>query len=174
MSTSSRAELLNHHQKKLLELAVQDAPMSVTLNALVKATRELRGPDTRAAVFIFDQDAAKLKFAVATGLTKEYTRAIDGFPVGPGQPSCGKAAYIGDDVIVGDVAHDPAWAPYRVLAEEHGIRACWSFLLRGENGKILGTFALYHATPCEPDAEDFREIRFFARIASILVERQMS
>ncbi len=168
-----RLTALSRHQKEILDLAAQDAPVADGLNALVRAAQALRGPDTRAAVFIFDPQAAKLKFAAATGLSEDYTRAIDGFPVGPTQPSCGRAAYIGDDVIVRDVAEDPFWAPYRQLAEEQGIRACWSFLLRGPEGSPLGTFALYHRNPCEPNAEDYEEIRYFARIASLLVERHI-
>ena len=168
-----RLKVLTRHQKEILELAAQDAPVADGLNALVRAAQVLRGPDTRAAVFIFDPQAAKLKFAASTGLSEVYTRAIDGFPVGPTQPSCGQAAYIGDDVIVRDVAEDPLWAPYRQLAEEQGIRACWSFLLRGPEGRPLGTFALYHRKPCEPDAEDYEEVRYFARIASLLVDRHI-
>jgi hypothetical protein len=172
-SALSRLKLLSLHQKEILELAAQDGPVADGLNALVRAAQLLRGPETRAAVFIFDPQAAKLKFAAATGLSEDYTRAIDGFPVGPTQPSCGRAAYVGDDVIVRDVAEDPLWAPYRQLAEEQGIRACWSFLLRSPEGKTLGTFALYHRDPGEPDADDYDEIRYFARIASLLVQRHM-
>ena len=170
----SRLKLLSIQQKEILELAAQDAPIADGLNALVRAAQMLRGPDTRAAVFIFDPAAAKLKFAASTGLSADYTRAIDGFPVGATQPSCGQAAYVGNDVIVRDVALDPLWAPYRQLADEQGIRACWSFLLRGPDGKTLGTFALYHRAPCEPDADDYAEIRYFARIASLLVERHIA
>ena len=169
-----RLRLQSKYQKDILELAAQNGPIADSLNGLVRAAQSLRGPDTRAAVFIFDPQAAKLKFAAATGLSPEYTSAIDGFPVGPAQPSCGKAAYVGDDVIVRDVAHDTAWAPYRQLAEAQGIRACWSFLLRGPNGQTLGTFALYHGVPCEPDAEDYAEIGYFARIASLLIERHVA
>jgi len=169
----SRLKLLSEHQKEILELAAQDAPVADGLNALVRAAQQLRGPDTRAAVFIFDPQGARLRFAAATGLSAEYTRAIDGFPVGPTQPSCGQAAYTGNDVIVRDVATDPLWAPYRELAEQQDIRACWSFLLRGPEGNTLGSFALYHRVACEPDAEDYAEIRYFARIASLLVERHI-
>ena len=166
-----RLKLLSIQQKEILELAAQDAPIADGLNALMRAAQTLRGPATRAALFIFDPAAARLGFAASTGLTAEYTRAIDGFPVGPTQPSCGQAAYVGNDVIVRDVALDPLWAPYRQLADAQGIRACWSFLLRGADGKTLGTFALYHAAPCAPDADDYAEIRYFVRIASLLVER---
>lgn len=170
----ARLKLLSEQQKEILEIAAQDGPVADGLNALARAAQRLRGPDTRAAVFIFDPQAAKLKFAASTGLSAAYTRAIDGFPVGPTQPSCGQAAYVGNDVIVRDVADDPLWQPYRLLAEEQGIRACWSFLLRGPDGKTLGTFALYHRVPCEPDADDYAEIRYFARIASLLVERHIA
>jgi signal transduction histidine kinase len=112
-------------------------------------------------------------FAAADGLGEGYTSKIDNFPVGPGQPSCGRAAYIGSNVIVGDVATDAAWAPFRELVEEHGIRACWSFLLKGTGDKTLGTFALYHRVPCEPDATDYEEVQYFANVASLIIERHL-
>jgi signal transduction histidine kinase len=157
----------------LLALAVSGASVHKVLNAVVRATAQVRTQETRAAIFIFDPDTVKLRFAAAEGLSEGYTGKIDNFPVGPGQPSCGKAAYVGDDVIVGDVATDAAWAPFRELADEHGIRACWSFLLKGSKGQVLGTFALYHRAPCEPARADYEEVRYFANIASLVIEKHV-
>jgi len=160
-------------RRDLLELVVSGAPIGEALNAVVRSVAQVRRQETRAAIFIFDPDGAKLRFAAAEGLSEDYTSKIDHFPVGPGQPSCGKAAYLGNDVIVGDVANDAAWAPYIGLAEQHGIGACWSFLLKGPQGRVLGTFALYHRTPCVPDPSDYEEVRYFVNIASLMVERHV-
>jgi signal transduction histidine kinase len=159
--------------RDLLELTARGAPIDHALNAVVRAAAQVRRTETRAAIFIFDPEGMKLRFAAAEGLAAGYINKIDNFPVGPHQPSCGRAAYIGSDVIVGDVGTDPAWAPFRELAEEYGIRACWSFLLTGPDDKVLGTFALYHSTPCEPESSDYEEVRYFANIASLIIERHL-
>lgn len=164
---------LSDAHRDLLELTARGAPLGEALNAAVRAVAQVRTTETRAAIFIFDPEGVKLRFAAAEGLADGYTSKIDNFPVGPDQPSCGKAAYTGHDVIVGDVGTDLAWAPYRELAEEHGIRACWSFLLKGSQDKVLGTFALYHRVPCEPDATDYEQVRYFANIASLIIERHL-
>jgi GAF domain-containing protein len=173
ISLAHATKALNDAHRDLLELTARGAPVGEALNAAVRAVAKVRRTETRAAIFIFDPEGMKLRFAAAEGLGEGYTSKIDNFPVGPGQPSCGRAAYIGNDIIVGDVATDTAWAPFRELAEEHGIRACWSFLLKGTGDKTLGTFALYHRSPCEPDADDYEEVRYFANIASLIIERHL-
>ncbi|WLI90541.1 GAF domain-containing sensor histidine kinase [Massilia sp. R2A-15] len=164
---------LSGPHRDLLELTARGAPVDQALNAVVRAVSQVRRAETRAAVFIFDPEGMKLRFAAADGLDAGYTDKIDNFPVGPAQPSCGRAAYVGTDIIVGDVGTDAAWAPFRELAEEHGIRACWSFLLKGPNDRVLGTFALYHRIPCEPESTDYEEVRYFSNIASLIIERHL-
>lgn len=150
--------------RDLVDLTARGAPVGEAPNAAVRAVAKVRRTETRAAIFIF---------VAAEGLSEGYTSIIDNSPVGPGQPSCGRAAYIGDKFIVDDVATDPYWAPFRELADEHRIRACWSFLLKGTEDRTLGTFALYHRVPCEPDATDYEEVRYFANIASLIIERHL-
>ena len=82
-----------------------------------------------------------------------------------------KAAYIGETVIVGDVANDTNWSPYLQLAKEHGIRACWSVPLHSSDGSLLGTFAQYHRSPCEPDARQYEMLRYFSSLATFVIER---
>jgi signal transduction histidine kinase len=170
---SAAAAPLDAPRRDLLELAAGGAPIDVALNAVVRTAAQVRTQDTRAAIFILDPAGAKLRFAASAGLSKGYTSKIDHFPLGPAQPSCGKAAYTGQDVIVGDVALDAAWAPLLDLALEHGIAACWSFLLKGADGRVVGTFALYHRVPCVPDAADIAEVRYFVNIASLMIDRHV-
>ena len=77
-------------------------------------------------------------------------------------------------MIVGDVAQDAAWAPLLGLAREFGIAACWSFLLKGPGGRVLGTFALYHRKPCLPDQAALDEVRYFVNIASLMIDRHIA
>ncbi len=172
-SSAAPAVPLDQPRRDLLELAAGGASINVALNAVVRTVAQVRAQETRVAIFILDPVGAKLRFAASEGLSEGYTSKIDHFPLGPAQPSCGKAAYTGQDVIVGDVAQDAAWAPLLGLAQEHGIAACWSFLLKGADGRVVGTFALYHRVPVVPDAADIAEVRYFVNIASLMVDRHV-
>lgn len=155
----------------LLALALSAAPTETVLTELVRAAQHLCKRPTKGAIFIADLEQACLRFAAAAGLPESYTGVVDRFPIGPGSPSCGKAAFTGQAVIVGDVAKDALWAPFLQLAQEHAIRACWSFPLHTAEGILLGTFAVYHDRPAEPDEREFADARYLANIASLVIER---
>jgi histidine kinase/DNA gyrase B/HSP90-like ATPase/GAF domain-containing protein len=58
--------------------------------------------------------------------------------------SCGRAAYLGEPVVVEDIATHPLWAAYKHLALPHGLRACWSSPIFSTKREVLGTFAMYY------------------------------
>lgn len=173
LSEAFKLVALNAEQREILELAARGAPLADALNATVRAVVQMRGPQTRAGIFIFEPTGLMLKFGAAAGLEQAYTTRIDNFVIGANRPSCAKAAFVGQDIIVGDVANDAAWAPYLSLAKEFDIRACWSFLLKGSRGQVLGTLALYHHVPCEPAGAEYEQARYFAKIASYVIERHI-
>ena len=165
------SDLGDRGREDLLDRASNGESTHEVLNVLVREAQKASGGDARIAIFIADPESACLNFAAAAGLAESYTKAVDGFQIGPNQPSCGKAAYIGETVIVGDVANDTNWSPYLQLAQEHGIRACWSVPLHSSEGRLLGTFAQYHASPCEPDARQYETLRYFSSLAALVIER---
>jgi signal transduction histidine kinase len=169
----SRDQLLRAGQKEVLALAAAGAPVQEVLTSLVRAAQAVTADGARAAIFIFDPEAACLRFLTAHGLSSAYTSAVDRFAIGVHQPSCGKAAFTGNEVIVGDVAQDEQWQPYLALAIEHDIAACWSFPLKSPEGELLGTFALYHRSPQIPDAAEHEEVKFCANIAALVIQRDI-
>lgn len=166
-------QLLRAGQKEVLALAARGAPVQEVLTSLVRAAQAVTAEGARAAIFIFDPEAACLRFLTAHGLSSAYTSAVDRFAIGVHQPSCGKAAFTGNEVIVGDVAQDQEWQPYLALAIEHDIHACWSFPLKSPEGDLLGTFALYHRSPRIPDTAEYAEVKFCANIAALVIQRDI-
>lgn len=77
-------------------------------------------------------------------------------------------------VIVGDVASDQLWAPLLQLANQHGIAACWSKPLTDAQGKVIGTYAIYHRTPKIPTPVELEAIEFLANTAGMLIERSVA
>lgn len=168
----SKAQLSSIYPE-LLSLLVEDAPLPAVLSRLVQLLRKSRGPSTRAAIFVHDQKSRSLRFGASVGIEPGYTQAVDGFPVEECKPACGSAVFHGRDVLVADVHEDPKWQPFLHLCTEFDFRACWSFVLISSSGECLGTLALYHADRCLQAAKDADQIRYFARMAALLVERHL-
>lgn len=164
-----RSERLLLAQKTALERAVGGAGLDEVLALLVRAGAEQLG--ARAAIFLVNEGGLTLCFGVAAGLPDAYTRAVDGFEIGPQAPSCGLAAHSGERVVVENVALDPRWAPYHALTREHDIAACWSTPIRAVNGTVLGAFTIYHATPRAPGPLDLESVDLLTHTAALLIER---
>jgi signal transduction histidine kinase len=110
-----------------------------------------------------------LRHASAPTLPAAYSAAIDGLEPGPLAGSCGTAVHFGEPVIAVDVMTDPRWERFRELAASHCLRACWSSPIRCRS-QVVGTFAVYHQTPYEPDQRDEELVRRFTHLASLAVE----
>src|SRR4030095_7022784 len=104
-------------------------------------------------------DGTHLRHGAPPPLPPAYCALLDGAEIGPCAGSCGTAAFLGRPVYVNDIATDPLWANYRDLALPHGLKACWSTPIFDDQQRVLGTFAIYHVTPCGPAAEEIEAIQ---------------
>lgn len=165
-------DVLRAQNRLLSELARGDDP-ELVLAHIVHAAEELV-PDLRCSVLLMASDGRHLRRGFAPSLPEEYNAAIDGLEIGPTVGSCGAAASLGERFVVGDVMAHANWAPYRELAQRSGIRACWSQPIRGSDGAILGTFALYYSVPRLPEPYEERFIEAMAHMAGMAIERARS
>jgi signal transduction histidine kinase len=154
-------------QTAVMEEIASGAPMSVVLDSVVGALEELM-PASSCSVLLLD-DSGLLRHASAPSLPPVYSLAIDGLEPGPLAGSCGTAVHLGQPVIAVDVTTDIRWAQFRDLAATHHLRACWSSPIRCRS-QVVGTFAVYHETPYEPDQRDQELVRRFTHLASLAVE----
>lgn len=99
-----------------------------------------------------------------------YCQAIDGVEIGPCVGSCGTAAYVGHAIYVTDIDRDPLWSNFRVLALQHGLRACWSTPLLSREGGVLGTLAIYYGEPRGPTQQERKIVELLVATASVVVE----
>ncbi len=181
-------------QGRVLEMIAARAPLAEILDRLVRMI-EAQSPGVMASILLLDDDGLHLRHGAAPSLPPAYAALVDGVRIGPNVGSCGTAAFRGEPVIVTDIQADPLWADYRALAASHGLRACWSAPIfahqplsqgptrpRGDatpgswraadEGRVLGTFAMYSATVKAPAAVDMRLADLATRIAGIAIERQ--
>lgn len=158
-------------RNRAMEALAKGSPLERVLTILVETVEEARR-GMICTIMLLDRDANVLRATVCPGLPDFVREAADGFPVGPRMASCGSAAFLGERVICEDVRTHPNWVDYRALAERAGLRACWSQPIRGSNGEVLGTLAMYYREPRSPDFRDLRLIEGAADLAGIAIERR--
>ncbi len=171
MLSGARVDAVLDRQTAVMEALASGAPLAEVLDAVVLALEELM-PASRCSILLLDDDGL-LRHGAAPNLPAAYSVAIDGLAPGPFAGSCGTAVHLGEPVIAVDVATDPRWEQFRELAARHALRACWSspILCRSE---VVGTFAVYHPAPYDPDARDAELVRRFTHLASLAVEHDQA
>ncbi|MFE3636612.1 SpoIIE family protein phosphatase [Streptomyces sp. NPDC059168] len=167
---AKHARRLAAEQRALLEQIAREAPLHDVLEGMCRTIEELC-PDVIVSVLLADADGRHLRHGAAPSLPDHYNQAIDGIAAGEGVGSCGTAAHRRRAVIVRDIATDPLWADFRALAGRAGLAACWSTPILAGDGRLLGTFAMYHRTPRAPRGTDLALARTFADTAALAIER---
>ncbi|MEP4891859.1 MAG: EAL domain-containing protein [Aliiglaciecola sp.] len=155
----------------VLELISSGKPLNEILQAIVRVV-EQENPDMLCSVLLLDDSQKHLVIGTASSLPAFYNEAINGIEIGIGVGSCGTAAYTNKRVIVNDVLNHPYWQPYKELAAEAELGACWSEPIRSTSGKVLGTFAIYHHKAHQPTPADLELIEQTASLASIAIEKK--
>lgn len=155
---------------QVLELLAAGAPQQEVLDNLLRGI-EAANPGMMCSVMLLDEEGKHLFVAAGPSLPAFFNEAIHGLPVGYGNGSCGKAVTSNSRVIVEDIRSDPLWAPYREMALRAGLGACWSEPVHGANGKVLGSFAIYHRQPQRPSVAQLALIDQAASLAGIAVEQ---
>jgi diguanylate cyclase (GGDEF)-like protein/PAS domain S-box-containing protein len=167
------AEMFEQFRSHILELLITDLTLQDTLEAIVLGVEQFN-PEMLCSILLIDAEGKHLRNIAAPSLPTFYNAAIDGIEVGMGVGCCGTVAFTGELVIAEDIATHPYWEGYRELAANSGLAACWSQPILAPNGKVLGTFAIYHRSPTTPMQSDIKLIEQSANLASIAIERKQA
>lgn len=173
ISENRQSEELVNGQNQVLEMIAINAPLPETLTRLIEVI-EAQSPEMICSILFLDPDGIHIRHGVAPGLAEKFNRAIDGIVIGPRAGSCGTAMSRGEAIFVEDIQTDPLWDDYRSLANEHGLRACWSAPICDAQKKVLGTFAIYYRQPGLPTERHRRLIDIATQTAAIAITRQRS
>jgi PAS domain S-box-containing protein len=163
-----RNELLITSQNRVLELLASGAPLSAILETICRSVEEL-APGVLCSILLLEGD--RLRHGAAPSLPHDYNQKVDGLKIGPTVGSCGTAAYLKKPVIVSDTFTDPLWADFRDIAQQYGLRACWSTPILSQQGEVLGTFAMYYREVRSPSAYELQLIERVTHMASLAIER---
>ncbi|MGJ7495559.1 EAL domain-containing protein [Variovorax sp. RT4R15] len=160
-------------QGRILEMIAGGAPLPDILDRLTRSIEsQLEG--IKGSILLLDPDGLHLRNGAGPNLPAAYMDAIEGVRIGPNVGSCGTAAFRAESIITTDIQTDPLWADYRVLAELHGLRSCWSAPILSQEGAVLGTFAMYSDTVRAPSHGEEKLVELATRITGIAIERRRS
>ena len=165
-----RLQALKNQRVKLLERMAEGAALAEVLLAVVTLV-ESQFPQSVCTVMLLDADGLRLRHGASTRLPQELIEAYDGVEIGPGQGSCGTAAFEQRSVIVTDIATDPLWDGWRELALRNGLQACWSVPIFSSTQQVVGTFATYQRAPHTPVVAEIELTEACAHITGIAIER---
>ena len=170
-----RAEAQLAGEKRLLEMVASSCPLTDVLTALCTFV-EVISADCHCGVYLIDWSGPRFRNGAVPSLPATFNDPIDGLPVRREIGPCGQAALLKQQVIVTDLETDPLWqeSAIRPLALAHGIRSHWSTPIYARDGRVLGTFAIFHREPASPTQIQQDLIAQVTHIASIAIERASS
>ncbi|MET0322448.1 MAG: ATP-binding protein [Duganella sp.] len=164
------AAALRDGKNKLLEMIAQSAPLDATLDKLVQLI-ESQSPDVICTVMLLGPDGRTVASAAGPTMPRAYLDSLIGLPIGASVGSCGTAMFRRETVIVADILHNPLWEPYKDMAAQYGLRACWSIPIMHDRTNVIGSFAMYYRTVRAPSADDLALIGAAAHMAGIAISR---
>ncbi|MDP1861158.1 MAG: PAS domain S-box protein, partial [Gemmatimonadaceae bacterium] len=156
--------------RDLLQVVASGDALTATLERIALWIERV-SPGSLCSVHLLDALRTHVCDGAGPSIPMAYRQAIDGTDIGPGQGSCGTAAYTALPVIVSDIANDPLWVNFRDLALSFGLRACWSYPILSTSDHVLGTFAVYRTEPALPSAAELEMLKDAAGIAALVIER---
>jgi PAS domain S-box-containing protein len=170
-----RAEAQLAGEKRLLEMVASSCPLTDVLTALCKFVEDTSS-DCYCGVYLIDGSGSKFRIGAVPSLPATFNEPVDGLAVSQQVGPCGVAALTKTQVIATDLELDPLWqsSAIRALALAHGIRSHWSTPIYDREGRVLGTFAIFHREPASPTQIQQDLIAQVTHIASIAIERALS
>lgn len=159
----SRAAALGAAQNRILELAVEETPLNVTLNAIVREVEALSTSCFLGSILLLDEEGKCLRHCAGPSLPSAFTDDLQSITVGP--------CIAAEPGSASDIAHDPRWAEFRELATRHALHVCWSTAIRSAQGSVVGTFVLYHPESRTPHSEDTEIVDFVVHTIGLVVHR---
>jgi GAF domain-containing protein len=141
------------------------------LKHLVLSAEEVSDGDTVSSILLLDEEGL-LRNGASPNLPDDYLQAIDRLKPDAGVGTCAAAAATGDVVLTPDFCADQKWAELRHLPLALGFVGAWSFPIKSDDGRVLGTFGTYFRNRREPTPQERENVRILAGAATIAIRKQ--
>ncbi|MFG1478669.1 EAL domain-containing protein [Xanthobacter sp. V4C-4] len=159
-------------QRDVLAAVVSDEPMTDVADLICRKVEAI-APGVMSSI-IAVTDEGLLQPIAGPSLPQSFSAAVEGIAIGPGAGSCGTAAFLGEPVLVEDIATSPLWDDFRWLPLPPLLQACWSVPIKLRSGKVAGTFAFYFTDRRNPSAWHEQIVNACIHLCALAMERQES
>lgn len=170
ISDRVREESVEAGKREVLALIAERRPVEEALRSL-SALYEASFPHAMAAIAVLDQESFRLRLVAPGSLPADFAQANARMEIGTEHGACGTAAYLGQRVVVSDIASDPVWAKGRDVALEAGLRAGWCTPVRASTGEVMATLGVYYTQPGEPTAAELALVEDLSALAGVALEQ---
>jgi len=146
-------------------------PLGNILAHLATNAEQISPGDTVSSILVLDEEGL-LRNGASPNLPADYLQAIDRLKPDPGVGTCAAAAATGNIVLTPDFCADMKWAELRHLPLALGFVGAWSFPIKSEEGRVLGTFGTYFRNRREPTPKEQDAVRVLAHAAAVAIVSQ--
>ncbi len=157
-------------QRDILEYAVEEHDSLSIVNKICNLAESLVGSSV-ASVMLLGKDG-KLTVFAGPSISPEDVKQLNGLVPGEHAGSCGTAVYTEQPVFVKKTDTDVRWSSLLSIVNNLSLRACWSFPIREEKDKVIGSFALSSFEEREPSHFQQLVMENCAFLAGIVLKRQ--
>ena len=145
-----RAELVEQGRTEVLEHIAQNRGLTNVTTQLLEWVERLYPGAIASSVVLFDgqlhHTAPRMPAAMRTALEPHLYSFTTRF--------CSELASLTSPILVSDLLNDAVWADVRDAAAAHGLKSCWTSLIRQGPDEVLGILNLFHADPpVEPSVD---------------------
>ncbi len=159
-------------QRDVLASVVSDEPLGSVAELICRKVEAIAPGVITSIIAVSDEGL--LQPIAGPSLPQNFSAALEGVAIGPKVGTCGTAAFLGEPVLVDDIATSPLWEDFRWLPLPPNLVACWSVPVKLRSGKVAGTFAFYFADRRGPTAWHEQIVNACIHLCALALERQES
>lgn len=167
----NRAIAIGAAQTRILELAVEQASLAVTLDAIVREVEALSSARFLGSIMLFDEEGQHLELWAGPSLPGAYNKGAREITLQTHTDARAAAALFDARTNLPEVSSGPLWAQLQTQAENQGLHVCWSVPIRSAQGALIGAFVMHHPERREPSPADTEIMDFVAQTVALVVHR---
>ena len=170
VTVRERQDRLEQVRMRILEGLARRGSLESLQGMLMDHIQEI-WPDHPVTFRFLEARMGTLHVALNRGLPDFYLAALNGLAIGPEVGCKAAAAHAKTRIVAEDIQTHPDWVPFRELAAQAGLGACWSEPVFSSDGEVIGTFAVYARHPERPQEADLNLLQEVASLATLLYGR---
>ena len=164
-----RASALGDAQNRILKLSVEDTPLDIALDAIVREVEALSASRFLGSILLLNSEHQGLRHA-GPSLPDAFNDAVKNMMTDVAE-GVGATALRDGAKALPDAPDGLLWPELEQLAMRHGLHACSSFPILSAQGVVLGIFVLYHPELHEPVSIDVQIVEFVVQTVGLILHR---